>query len=55
MNVVECIPLADLDPEAARAGLAKYEALGREASNDEDRALSAIGVQVHQAMVSALQ
>jgi F-type H+-transporting ATPase subunit delta len=55
VNAVEAIPLGDLDAEAARAGLAKYEGLSREASTEEDKALAAIGLGVHQAMVYALQ
>lgn len=54
VNAVEAIPLNDLDAEAARAGLAKYEALSRDASSDEDKALAAIGVNVHTAMIYAL-
>ena len=55
VNAVECIPLADLDADAARAGLNKYEAMLRDSSSEEDKALGAIGVQVHQAMISAIQ
>ena len=55
VNAVEAIPLADLDLEAAKAGLSKYEALSRDASTEEDKALAAIGLNVHQALVYALQ
>lgn len=55
VNAVEAIPLADLDLEAAKAGLAKYENLAREATSEEDKALAAIGQNVHQALVFSLQ
>jgi F-type H+-transporting ATPase subunit delta len=48
VNAVEAIPVGDLDLESAKAGLSKYDSLAREASNDEDRALAAIGQNVHQ-------
>jgi F-type H+-transporting ATPase subunit delta len=55
VNTVEAIPLSELDVEAAKAGVSKYESLAREATNEEDKALAAIGLNVHQALVYALQ
>ncbi len=55
VNAVEAIPLGDLDIDAARTALTRYENLSREAGSEEDKALAAIGVNVHQAMVYALQ
>jgi F-type H+-transporting ATPase subunit delta len=55
VNAVEAIPVADLDGEAARAGLAKYQQLARDATSEEDKALAFIGVNTHTAMIAALQ
>lgn len=45
----------DLDIDAARSGLQKYEQLSREAQNDEDKAVAQIGIDLHQSMIHALQ
>merc|ERR1711916_44706 len=54
VNAIECVPLADLDLGAAKEGLQKYEALSKDAANDEEKAVAMIGLDVHQEMIHAL-
>ena len=51
---VEAVPVADLDPDAVREGMAKFVQQLAQAASDEERAQAQIGVEVHKAMSDAL-
>lgn len=50
----EAVPLAHLDPAAARAGLDRFTQQLATATTDLDKATAEIGVEVHRAMCAAL-
>eukprot|EP00052_Salpingoeca_macrocollata_P034390 m.11340 g.11340 ORF g.11340 m.11340 type:complete len:164 (-) comp6392_c0_seq1:31-522(-) len=51
----EACPVDHLDLAAARSGLEKYTAQASSAASDADKALAEVGVEVHTAMVRALE
>jgi len=54
VSAVEAAPLDNFDVEAAKDGFKKYSANLVKAANDEERAKAMIGVELHQALCSAL-
>ena len=54
VNVVEAARLEDIDLESAKENLRQYEAAVGAAKHDEERAAAGVGVEVAQAIVTAL-
>jgi len=54
VNAIEAFSLDELDPEAAKEGYRRFTADLAKAPNDLERAKALIGLEVHQAMCSAL-
>eukprot|EP00163_Fabomonas_tropica_P031029 TRINITY_DN7235_c0_g1_i1.p1 TRINITY_DN7235_c0_g1~~TRINITY_DN7235_c0_g1_i1.p1 ORF type:complete len:170 (-),score=61.48 TRINITY_DN7235_c0_g1_i1:249-758(-) len=53
VNAVEAVPVSELDEAAARAGLAEFTAKAQ-AGDDLEKARATIGVQLYQAILSAI-
>ena len=51
---VEAVPVADLDPDVVKEGMAKFVTQLAQATSDEEKAQAQIGVEVHKAMSDAL-
>lgn len=55
ITVGEAVSVDEIDEEAARKGLADYEAAMNNAKNDEEKALAQIGFEMHDIMVKAIE
>eukprot|EP00178_Gracilaria_changii_P015224 TRINITY_DN42684_c0_g1_i1.p1 TRINITY_DN42684_c0_g1~~TRINITY_DN42684_c0_g1_i1.p1 ORF type:complete len:172 (+),score=49.74 TRINITY_DN42684_c0_g1_i1:3-518(+) len=55
INAIAAVPLDQIDADAAKKGLDKYTAAASSAADETAKAEAEIGVEVHEAMVNALQ